>query len=219
MGQIAELEKVVSTGVSEADCDKCSASDYAESEPDTAFIFSNGSELLLCGYSELKDGRKIYSEFVLSECGKDSIVDFWSAVEEYEILFEQDTLHLQKLELLALDNNREFVKKKWLTESLYYENGELKRTKKLNPEVKYSQRQTDQSLQEYESTHWKTQIEASEEYTEAKMELANRLLIAAVSGSEKAELYFKEFYSKFKPDGAYAEWYHEMADMLEFAKK
>ncbi|MBX0332689.1 hypothetical protein K3G39_05515 [Pontibacter sp. HSC-14F20] len=89
----------------------------------------------------------------------------------------------------------------------------------MNLKIKYSQSQIDQSLREYKSTHWKSQNEASAEYTEEKMELGNRLLIAAVSGSEQAELYFKEFDSKFKPDGAYAEWYQQMAHMLEFSKE
>ncbi|MBF9254601.1 hypothetical protein I2I11_14950 [Pontibacter sp. 172403-2] len=217
--QVAETEEVSSTGADEGYYNKCAASEYAESEPDTAFIFSNRSKLLICGYPELREGRKVYSEFVLSECGKDSIIDFWSAVEEYEIRFDQDTLQLQKLELLALGKNREFVKEKWLTEYFYYENGKLKREKKLNSEARYSQDQIDQSLQEYESTKWQTQNGATEEYTEKKMKLANSLMIAAASGSEKAEVYFQEFKSKFQPDGAFLEWYEQMAELLESAKK
>lgn len=219
VGHKAEKEIIGNTGAPNGECNKCAASELAESEPDTAFNFTNGSKLLICGYSEPSEGRKIYSEFVLSECGYDSIIDFWGAVEEYEVEFAHDTFRLQKLELLALTDNREFVKKKWLTESFYYKDGKLKRDKKLNPEVKYSQSQIDQSLHEYESTQWQTQNGATEEYAEEKMRLANRLLIAAVSGSEKAELYFIEFDSKFKPDGAYAEWYQQMTDMLEFARK
>jgi hypothetical protein len=217
--QTADSVEVVSLGAAEGNCDKCVDSQFAASEPDTTFIFSNGSKLLICGYSELSEGRKIYSEFVLSECGKDSIIDFWSAVEEYEIIFEQDTLQLQKLELLALGNNLEFVKEKWLTEYFFYKNGKLQREIKLNPKVKYSQSQIDQSLQEYESTQWQKQVGANEEYTEKKMKLANNLMIAAASGSEKAEVYFKEFKSKFQPDGAYLEWYEQMVELLEIAKK
>lgn len=217
--QVVETEEVGSTGASKGNCDTCAASKYVESEPDTAFTFSNGSKLLICGYLELREGKKIYSEFVLSECGNDSIIDFWSAVEEYEIQFEQDTLQLQKLELLALGNNVELVKEKWLTEYFYYENGKLKREKKLNSEIKYSQKQIDQSLQEFESTHWQKQNGASEEYTEQKMKLANSLMIAAASGSEKAEMYFREFKNKFQPDGAYLEWYQQMIGLLESAKK
>ncbi|MHC2991192.1 hypothetical protein OB13_06190, partial [Pontibacter sp. HJ8] len=67
--------------------------------------------------------------------------------------------------------------------------------------------QIDQTLLEYESTQWQTQNGASEEYTEKKMNLANSLMIAAASGSEKAEVYFQEFKNKFQPDGAYLEWY------------
>lgn len=212
-----QLDEVGSTGTSEVECEKCVASKYAE--PDTAFNFSNGSRILICGYSEPQDGRKVYSEFVLLECGNDSIIDFWSAVEEYEIMFAQDTLQLQKLELLALGGNQNLVKEKWLTESFYYESGKLQREKKLNPRVKYSQSQIDQSIQEYESTEWQKQNGATEKYTEKKMRLANSLMIAAASGSEKADVYFKEFKSKFQPDGAYLEWYQQMVGLLESAKK
>lgn len=214
-----QIDELNGTGTSEVECEICAASKYAEPEPDTAFNFSNGSRILICGYSEPQDGRKVYSEFVLSECGNDSIIDFWSAVEEYEIMFAQDTFQLQKLELLALGDNQDLVKEKWLTESFYYESGKLQREKKLNPRVKYSQSQIDQSLQEYESTEWQKQNGATEEYTEQKMRLANSLMIAEVSGSEKADVYFKEFRSKFQPDGAYLEWYQQMMGLLEYAKK
>ncbi|TPE42687.1 hypothetical protein [Pontibacter mangrovi] len=216
---IAGSEEVGEIGAPEAGCDKCAASEFAGPKPDTAFIFSNGSKLLICGYSEKKDGKNIYSEFVLSVCGNDSIIGFWSAVEEYELVFVQDTLQLQKLELLAMGDHRDLVKVKWLTESFYYENGSLLREKKLNPKVKYRQSQIDQSLQEYESTQWQKQNEATIEYTEGKMKLANSLMLAAASGSEKAEVYFKEFKNKFQPDGAYLEWYQQMADLLDSTKK
>ncbi|GHA74551.1 hypothetical protein [Pontibacter akesuensis] len=214
--QVVEVESTVKT---KAECEKCPASNYAGPEPDTVFTFSNGKKLLICGYSEILDNRKAYSEFILSECGNDSIVDFWGAVEAYEVEYASDTLQLQKIELLAVGDNRTLVKEKWLTEYFYYKEDILQREKKLNSKIGYSQSQIEQTLQEYEHTQWKTQNGSSEAYTEEKMELANRLMIAAASGSGKAESYFKKFDSDFQPDGAYAEWYQQMADLLAFAKK
>ncbi|MBX0332690.1 hypothetical protein K3G39_05520 [Pontibacter sp. HSC-14F20] len=97
VGQEAKKEVAISTSAPNDECEKCAASTFAGQEPDTAFIISNGSKLLLCSYSESQNGKKIYSEFVLSECGNDSIIDFWSAVEAYEILLGQDILQLQKV--------------------------------------------------------------------------------------------------------------------------
>lgn len=64
-----------------------------------------------------------------------------------------------------------------------------------------------------------TQNESTTEgYSEEKMALANRLMIAAISSNRKAEEYFKEYETKFKPDGAYSEWYKDM-DAIVFLYK
>lgn len=218
--QLAVAEKTARADSPEQICDKCAASSYSAPapEPDTSFTFSNSKKLLICGYPELQGDKIIYSEFVLSECGNDSIIGYWGAVEAYELDYKQDTLLLHKIELLASGENREFVKEKWLTEYFYYDKDRLQKEKKLNRQIGYSQSQIEQTLQEYENTKWLTQINSSEAYTEEKMELANRLMLAAASGSKKAESYFKEFDRNFRPDGAYAEWYNQMADLLVFAK-
>ncbi|MFB9864365.1 hypothetical protein [Rufibacter immobilis] len=215
------IQTDVASTVVETDnkCKACVESIYAETEPDTAFDFSNGQRLLICGGSEIQDKKKVYSEFVISECGNNTLIGFWGAVEKYGIEYVKDTLKLSKVELLAIGENRELTEKTWLTEYFYYQDNELQRVKKLNPKIAYSQSEIDNTLQEYEATKWMIQIESSQEYTEEKMRLANRLLVAAVSGSRKAEQYFKEFASNFKPDGVYSEWYSEMESLLEFAKK
>lgn len=213
--QTKEVRTIVD---SEKKCKACVESIYAETEPDTIFDFSGGQRLLICGGSEVQDKKKVYSEFVISECGNNTLIDFWGAVEKYEVEYVKDTLKLSKIELLALGKNLALIEKTWLTESFYYQGNKLQRVKKLNPKIGYSQSQINKTLQEYEATKWKTQRGASQEYTEDKMRLANSLMLAAVSGSRKAEKYFMEFSSKFEPDGAYSEWYSEMKNLLEFAK-
>ncbi len=167
----------------------------------------------------MQDKKKVYSEFVISECGNNNLISFWGAIEKYEVYYLKDTLMLFKKELLAVGKNRELIENTSLIESFFYQDNKLQRVKKLNPKIKYSTNEIDKTLQEYVATAWKTQIEASEEYTEDKLRLANRLMIAAVSGSKKSEQYFREFPSKFRPDGAYSEWYREMESLLEFAEK
>jgi hypothetical protein len=214
------IQEVSSHNETAKSCSKCPESIYADNEPKTAFEFSNGKKVLLCGYVEEQNRKKIYSEFVISECGTDSIIDFWSAVESYEVEFEADTLKLVKLKVLAIADSRALERSPWLTENFYYKGNILKRELRLNPKVRYSKNQIDETLKEYESTIWKTQnTSLSEEYNDDKMLLANRLMIAAISGSSKADSYFKDFDYKFKPDGAYAEWYEEMKELLKEGKE
>jgi hypothetical protein len=209
-------EQEIVTSV-ENNCKECPQSNFADQEADTAFYFSNGKKLLVCGFVEEQEGERIFSEFVVSDC--DSIIDFWEAIDTYRIEYVKDTLRLLKIELLATDKSREFTKEVWITENLYYKENKLERVKQLNPRVQYTQEQIVETLKEFEQTQWLTQNTApSEEFVEEKMLLANRLMIAAVSGSITAEEYFKDFAVKFRPDGAYAEWYDEMSDKIELTK-
>ncbi|GAB3194312.1 hypothetical protein ABID22_000261 [Pontibacter aydingkolensis] len=213
-------EQVIASGVAAGGCEQCAASEFGvKQEPDTAFTFSNGKRLLICGYYELQDGKKVFSEFVLSQCGDRDIVDFWEAAERYEVVYTQDTLKLHKLELLALGANRELVRRPWLTEYFYYKGNRLKRDVKYNTTIKYNHDQISETLHEYENTTWLALSTAPENYEEEKMVLANRLLISAISGSDKAEEYLKDFNNKIKAEGAYAEWYTQIVELQKAAKK
>src|SRR5687768_2174206 len=58
-------------------CQQCLKTKFADQEPDTTFTFSNGKKLNICGSVESVEGKRIFSEFILYECGQDSIVNFW----------------------------------------------------------------------------------------------------------------------------------------------
>ena len=73
-------------------------------------------------------------------------------------------------------------------------------------------------IEEYETTVWLTQMEDNEYVGFQLMPLANKLMIAAISGSRESELKFKEFDTRVKPDGAKASWYLIMESILEYAK-
>ncbi|MFC6997924.1 hypothetical protein [Rufibacter roseus] len=211
----SELAEV--TGV-DGVCLKCAASSFAGSEPEIFFDFANGKRVLICGGSDSLEGKQIFTDFVISECGRDSVLGFWSAVENYEVDFSHDTLMLKKIEALALGRNFELINFHWLTEFFYYKGNELQKKVRINPEVSYNQKKIEQTLVVFEKTNWHTQIGSSEVDAQEKMQLANRLMLAAVSGSEIAEEYFKDFEKRFQPDGHFAEWYDEMAEMIELAK-
>ena len=55
---------------------------------------------------------------------------------------------------------------------------------------------------------------------DSKMEIANKLFIATISGNKKARLCFKAFKTKFGTlDGAFAEEYSDLKSMLELWDK
>lgn len=201
-------------------CQRCASSDFTDQQADTSFIFSNGKKVLLCGDVEKQDGKTVYSEFVLYECGRDSIWNFWPVNDGYDyygIDFSSDTLKLNKQKLLAVGKNRDIILATWLTESVFYSNSNLKRHIKFSSSLKYTQAQIDQTVAEYEK--FIPQFNKEEGYYKQDLILANRLLVAAISGSAKAEKYFKDYDIKFQPDAGDAEEYEELVAMLKFAKQ
>jgi hypothetical protein len=189
-------------------------------DPDTLFEFSNGKTFGVRGYIELENKKKIFSEFIISECKSGKTVDTRSAVVECELGFRNDTLRIIELTSLAIGENFEYKKVPWKETIFFYRKNELKRQDKLlKASFKLTQADIDITLKEYEATEWKHQINVDLIYTSQKMNLANRLMIAAVLGNLHAEKYFREFKEKFRPDGDNAEWYNEWSGILEFAKK
>ena len=61
-----------------ASCD-CPKTQFAGTKVDTTFHLSNGKTIVLCGYKNPHSKPTTFSEFVLSVCGQDSIIDFWDA--------------------------------------------------------------------------------------------------------------------------------------------
>ncbi len=79
----------------------------------------------------------------------------------------------------------------------------------VNTQIKkYSQDEIQSVLKTYET--------AKSGLADSKMEIANQLFIATISGNKKARQYFKEFKTKFGTlDGAFAEEYIDLTAMLE----
>ncbi|MCY3713097.1 MAG: hypothetical protein OXH02_07395 [Gemmatimonadetes bacterium] len=125
---------------------------------------------------------------------------------------------MNQLELLAMGENLEFVKFPWKIKAYYLEDEGFGYTERLYEKLRYDQQTIESVLKEYETTELRTQQEDWEYVDSVLMRLANTLLIAAISGSEKSEMYFKEFKTRVKPDGIYGSWYIIMDDILKFAK-
>ena len=189
---------------------------------DTLFEFSNGKSVRLSARVELEieEGKQVLSNCRLYdlETGKFLFVDDWQSVG-CEFSFESNKLHVGQLEPFAMGEDHAFVYIPWKVYSFYYENGSFKQIDRFNRDIRFDKPTIDALLKEYELTEWRTQEEDVKYVEETLMNLANRLLIAAISGSKESEAYFREFETKAKPDGAFASWYLIMEDMLEYAKE
>ena len=81
---------------------ECPKSKYTvETTPDTIFNFTKNRAIALCGYKN-KDTKPVtFSEFILAECGKDTIIHSWGAVQSCTINTQRDTLLKKKIKLPA----------------------------------------------------------------------------------------------------------------------
>lgn len=191
----------------------------SKQQPDTLFEFSNGKTVGIWGYMEVEKQRKIFSEFILSECMTGRTLDSWDALDECELQFKNDTLYVKQLDLFAIGEDAAYEKIPWKISLFYCADGIIKRHDRFNRGLHLNETAIDAAIKEFELTQWKDQVGAGAEYAEEKFNLINRIMISAISGNEKSERYFKEFEEKFKPDGYYAEWYHEMKGILEYWKQ
>ncbi len=189
-------------------CD-CPKTQYAGTKADTTFHLSNGKTIVLCGYKNPDSKPTTFSEFILSVCGQDTIIDFWGAVLTCRLKVNKDTLLVDQLQNLPTGKNFKYQETIWTTENIYFSGQKLVRKLVVNRRIrKYSQDEIQSVLKTYEKA--KTGLDDS------KMEIANKLFIATISGDKKARQYFNEFKSKFGTlDGAFAEEYSDLTAMME----
>ena len=189
-------------------CD-CPKTQFAGTKADTTFHLSNGKTIVLCGYKNPDSKPTTFSEFILSVCGQDSIIDFWGAVLTCRLKVNKDTLLIDQLQNLPTGNNFKFQETVWTTEKLHFSGQKIVRELVVNRQIrKYNQDEIQSVLKSYET--------AKLGLDDSKMELANKLFIATISGDKKARKYFKEFNNKFGIlDGAFKEEYSDLTAMLE----
>ena len=196
-----------------------SSEPWSESRIDTMFAFSNGKSICLDdGRMKKEDGKQVIGFFYIRDCDTNKNLGECGSFEGCHVLFSNDTLWVNQLELLAMGENLELVYFPWIVSAFYLEDGSFKYTERLNENLRYDEKTIESILKEYENTVWRTQEEDDEYVMFKLMPLANKLMIAAISGSRESELKFKEFETRAKPDGAYGSWYLIMERILEFAK-
>ncbi|SFS36448.1 hypothetical protein SAMN05660206_101330 [Sphingobacterium wenxiniae] len=180
-----------------------------ESKPDTTFHFSNGKTIILCGYKNPDSNPITFSEFILSVCEQDTIIDFWGAMLTCRLKVHNDTLFVDDLRNLPTGENLKYQETVWSTEKIYFNEQRIVRQCAVNRQIrKYDQSEINTALREYEMAKFGLD--------DNKMEIATKLFMATISGDKKARQYFKEFATKFGTlDGAFAEEYKDLTSMLE----
>jgi len=188
-------------------CD-CPKTKYAETKADTTFYLSNGKTIVLCGYKNPDSKPTTFSEFILFVCGQDTIIDFWDAVLTCRLKVNNDTLLVDELKNLPTGENLKFQETIWTTEKIYFNGQKVIRKLVVNRQIgKYNQDEIQAVLKEYEAAKFGLD--------DNKMEIANKLFIATISGNQISRQYFNEFEKKFGTlDGAFAEEYSDLKAML-----
>ena len=188
-------------------CD-CPKTQFASTKADTTFYLSNGRTIVLCGYKNPESKPTTYSEFVLAACGQDTIIDFWGAALTCRLRVNKDTLLVDQLHNLPTGENFNYRKTVWTTEKIYFSGQRVVRKLEVNRQIrKYTKAEIQTVLKSYES--------AKPKLDDSKMEIANKLFIAIISGDKIARQYFKDFKTKFGTlDGAFAEEYNDLTAMI-----
>jgi hypothetical protein len=186
---------------------------------DTTFVLESGQKIALCGGDmnfEKRHGKQVFSEFVLVTCPGDSILDEWGAVDNCWIEVRKDTLIVETLEYLPIGKHFHYKQFPYKIEKIHYEHGipVLKTT--VNHKIrKYSTAEIQIVLHQYERDSKDfTNNHPAFHFMEHEENLADRLFVAAISGSATARKYLVEFNDKFKPDGGIAERYDDLIAML-----
>jgi hypothetical protein len=176
---------------------------------DTVFHLSNGRSIALCGGNDTIDGKTFYSEFVIAACGENHIIKFWSAVQLCQLRVIKDTLFAEEMVDLPTGKNRSVQYVVWTIEPIYFVKNKPVHAFKVNRKIRrYTPREIAATLSEYK--HAKGQP------NDTTMEIADKLFVSTISGSQKARTYLINFKKKFGPlDGLYAEWYDDVRRRLK----
>ncbi len=205
---LAILSSIFVYGQTNSNVCNCPKNEYVGTKSDTIFKLLNGKQIVLCGYKNPESKPTNYSEFVLAVCGKTKIIDFWDGTETCYLNVKKDTLIVDEIVILPVGNRRTYKATVWATNKIFFVGQSVVKTYTVNKNIpKYHEADIAKTLKEYEISKGTL--------SDGKMELANRLFIATISGNKKARKYFREFRTRFgELDGAFSEEYSDLSAML-----
>jgi tetratricopeptide (TPR) repeat protein len=200
----------------------CTANEFGYSKAkkaDTVFQLSNGKSIALCGSkdTELAPGRTFYSEFVLAACGEKSIIKFWDAVLDCQLHVHKDTLIVETLDSLPTGKNMQYKWTVWAVERVYFKNGKATKDFRVNRQIpKYNEQQIQLALKQYkQAVKTDSASDNPNRVNNVNMEIADKLLLCAISGNQQARSYLKTFNKRFGGlSGADLEWYDDVMKKL-----
>jgi hypothetical protein len=174
-------------------------------KPDKIFKFSNGQTVALCGYSEIQNKQKVFSEFVIYHCGQSKIIAEWYATQTCTIEQRNDTLIIQEFYPIANGKDMSLNWTKFYKTKYYWKSLKLIDTSfYVNNLRKYSPTEIKKALLQFE--HLKKIYNS-----EKTLLVGHRLFWAYVSGNKKAGQYLEKLNENFGPfDGATAEDYDQL---------
>jgi hypothetical protein len=202
---------------------QCPASIHdSNAKPATIFSFSNGKAIALWERNNQKDsfpGSLTYSDFIISECDTDFPAGSWNDRTHCTVEMAADTLVIRQLSLIALSPKLDMVHMPWLITKFYYRNNKLESEKEFNPELHYSEKQIKRAFEHLDTTKWRTHNELGNSREAFRlMRFASQMMVASISGSSKAEVYFYKVKEQFQPEGEYALWFKEMEEIIYFSR-
>ncbi|MCB2410224.1 hypothetical protein [Hymenobacter lucidus] len=179
----------------------------ASTAPDSLFVFSTGQALSVCGYKEKRKQQEFFSEFAVSTCQPRKILKYWDIRERCRLVFRHDTLTVESLKNLPAGKNFTYEFVRFRLDQFYLGKGQIQHRSFLDKSLPpYTAAEIARVKQEFETT---TTLKE-----EKRIELANRLLLSALSGDQQAAVYFRQFPAKFPLQGAYEAEYADLQRML-----
>ena len=188
---------------------------YSNLKAERTFQLTPQHSIALCGYTDTETikGKKLYSEFTLSVCGNNKAIDFWGAIITCNVKTSNDTLIVETFRNLPVGKAMHYRQTVWRIECFWFEHNILKRNSIVSPGLpKYTIAQIANVLNLYNHTP-----NLNEDKT---TELADKLLISALSGNKTAESYLNNFRNKFTHlDGVNLEDYDAIIRIYDLWKK
>ncbi len=188
---------------------QCSCANLYDDEltvPDTLISLNNDYSFAICGYEE----NGFYSEFTISDCRSKKALKFYSAVHNYKIDIDKDTLKLVDYRFIKFSNKLE-ASIPWAIDYYFGFDGIHKSERRIvyNP--------LSQNIDEvlFEQS-WKN--EEKDDWINNQDLILQSFLLALIN-SNKHEKKFKTFRDTFKIGGANAEYYNELLLMYKEFKE
>lgn len=99
---------------------RCPKTELVSKKYGTIFEMSYNRKFVVCGEVDRDTEPPTFTEFIIAECGKKNIIDFWDENKTCEIKQESDTIYVKRLEYLPVGNNFQMINRMGYRKNLLY---------------------------------------------------------------------------------------------------